>query len=321
MSIVLFDKVCLYDTLKDETTIYGQYNKNLNTKFNSVLIDNNVVEFVISKSKYSQDFYIKLKGKIHKLKSITFNKNNNKIIKLENINLHFPFENCDLQLNPNSAIISTMCKNYSHRLDEWIQYNLNLGFSGIVIFNNNKNKLNGLNEPSEYCNKNTTIEEICKKYKGKVWLVDMPYSQFTNKHYNSIQHAALTIGVNNFRNKCRNIALIDADEFIYIPNKNIKIEVFLQNYSTITMRSNILTNRRNNDLLNNNILQIAKYVGENKYKKTILHTDKILENEFIGTPHNHHTEVVMDKKDIIHYHCWMNKRYKYNKNMPKIHIK
>ena len=51
MSIVLFDKVCLYDTLKDETTIYGQYNKNLNTKFNSVLIDNNVVEFVISKSK------------------------------------------------------------------------------------------------------------------------------------------------------------------------------------------------------------------------------------------------------------------------------
>jgi len=168
MSIVLFNKVCLYDTLKDKTTIYGQYNTNLKTIFNSVLIDNIVVEFDISKSKHSQDFYIKIKGKIHNIKSITFNNNKNKIIELKNINLHFPFENCDLQLNPNSAIISTMCKDYSHRLDEWIQYNLNLGFSGIVIFNNNNNKLNGLNEPSEFCTKNTTMEEICKKYNYKM---------------------------------------------------------------------------------------------------------------------------------------------------------
>ena len=37
-------------------------------------------------------------------------------------------------LNSNkSAIITTMCKNYSHRLEEWIQYNLNLGFSNLII--------------------------------------------------------------------------------------------------------------------------------------------------------------------------------------------
>ena len=37
--------------------------------------------------------------------------------------LSFPFENCNLTLNADSAIISTMCKDYSSRLEEWIEYN------------------------------------------------------------------------------------------------------------------------------------------------------------------------------------------------------
>ena len=39
-----------------------------------------------------------------------------------------------------------MCKNYGHRLEEWINYNLNLGFSHIIIFNNDFNNKNNLNE-------------------------------------------------------------------------------------------------------------------------------------------------------------------------------
>jgi hypothetical protein len=315
MSIVLFDKVCLYNTLKDETIIYGQYT----IKFNCVLIDDVIGEVVFKESR--PDFYIKLKGKIYNLKTIVFNENTNKLIQLEDVHLHFPFEDCDLQLNSKSAIITTICKDYSHRLDEWIQYNLNLGFSGIVIFNNDGNKLNSINESLDFCTKHETTEEICKKYKGKVWVVDMPYSPFINHHWNSIQSITLYIGVNAFRNKCRHIALIDADEFIYFPNnKNMKIEDFLENYSTITMQSNILTNKNDNDLLNNNILELAKYVGENKYKKTILHTDKIIENEFIFTPHEHWSETIMNKEDIIHYHCWMNTRYNYNESMPLIDL-
>ncbi len=314
MSIILFNKVCLYDSLKDETTIYGQYN----IHFHSVFVDN-LSEFVICKDR--PDFYIKLKGKISTLETIIFIENTNNQIKLENIHLQFPFELCDLQLHSTSAIISTICKDYSHRLDEWIQYHLKLGFSGIVIFNNDDNKSNSLNESLEYCVHTLTIEEISKKYKGNVFVVDMPYSSFINQHWNNIQRATLTIGVNAFRNKCRNIALIDADEFIYLPNnQHMQIEDFLKNYSTITMRSNILTNKNNNDLLNNNILHYAKYIGEDKYTKTILHTDKINENEFILTPHEHGSQTIMNKEDIIHYHCWMNARYEYNETMPMIDL-
>ena len=311
MSILLFDKVCLYDSLKNETIIYGQYN----TQIISVSIDNNIFELVFCRDR--PDFYIKLKGKIDKLETIVFIENTNKRIQLENIQLHFPFVLCDLQLNSKSAIISTICKDYSHRLDEWIQYNLKLGFSGIVIFNNDKNKTNSLNESLENCVNTLTIEEICKKYKGNVFVVDMPYSPFINEHWNNIQRITLTIGVNAFRNKCRNIALIDADEFIYLPNsQHMQIEDFLQKYSTITIQSNILTNKNNNDVLNNNILQLAIYIGEDKYTKTILHTDKITENEFINTPHTHDSQIIMNKEDIIHYHCWMNNRCIYNETMP-----
>jgi hypothetical protein len=313
--IILFSKVCLYDPLKEETTIYGQYK----IKFDSIVIENITFNLVFCDSR--DDFYIKIKGYVSILKSITFITGKNTPIQLENIYLYFPFENCDLKLHSTSAIISTFCKNYSHRLDEWIQYNLKLGFSGIVIFNNDANKL--IDEPNEIDNiiqKNST-EEICKKYKGRVWMVDFPYSPLDGNHYNTIQRISLHIGVNAFRSKCRSIALIDADEFIHLPkNKNTNIEDFLQKYSTITMKSNILTNKNDDDILNNNILKLAKYIGEDKYTKTILDTDKINENEFIVTMHNHHSEQVMNKEDIIHYHCWMNKRYKYNTSMPSIDL-
>jgi hypothetical protein len=315
MSVILFNKVCLYNTLKDETTMYGQYKVN----FDYILINNEIFNLVICKNR--PDFYIKFKGKISKINSIDFILNSRKITEFKDISLYFPFEDCDLQLHAQSAIITTMCKDYSHRLDEWIQYNLKLGFSGIVLFNNNENISNSLNEPLEFCVSTSTTEEICKKYKGKVWMVDMPYSPLINVRWDSIQRIALHIGVNAFRNKCRNIATIDSDEFIYFPkNPSIKIEDFLQNHSTITMQSNILTNKNDNDILNNNILQLANYIGENKYTKTILHTDKILEDEFIVTPHEHESQVIMNKDDIIHYHCWMNKRYKYNVDMKFISL-
>lgn len=315
MSVILFGKVCLYDPLKDETIIYGQQY----TKFDNVMIDNVSSDVVFCKN--LPDFYIKLKGKQDKVESIIFMDNRAKILEMKDIHLQYPFENCDLQINSTSAIISTLCKDYSHRLDEWIKYNLKLGFSGIVIFNNDGNKKSSLNESVSRSTKHATTEEICKKYKGRVFLVDMPYSPFEGEHWNNIQRITLHIGVNAFRKKCRNIALVDADEFLYLPkNKDMKIEDFLKDYSTITIRSNILTNKSDNDVLNNNVLQLAKYVGEDKYTKTILHTDKISENEFILTPHDHPSQQLMDKADIICYHCWMNDRYKYNEGMPYIDL-
>jgi len=314
MTIVLFNDVCLFDV--DKTIIYGQYN----SKFTSIKI-NPKLQFNFVLCKNNNDFYIEIPEKISYIDEITFMTRKNMEVIKKDIVLYFPFENCNLTLNADSAIISTICKDYSSRLEEWIEYNLNLGFSGIVIFDNDDNKNNKINEPLEHRQNNGTISDICKKYNGKVWCVKFNYQPIKGNHYDNIQRIALHIGVNAFRNKCGKIALIDADEFIYVPKyPNMKIETFLSKYNgkTVTMKSNILTNAANDDLINNNILNLALYVGENKYTKTIIDTSLLKDLEFIITPHTHPTQVLLNKDVIIHYHCWINSRYQYNKNMSKI---
>jgi hypothetical protein len=304
--IQLFSKVCLYEN--NNTIVYGQINEN----FLSIKTSHEYLIIPCNNRNNRPDFLLKIKGRINKLTIEFLYKNTS--VKFDEV-LYFPFENCELILTKNSAIISTLCKHYSHRLDEWIQYNLNLGFSGIVIFNNDENKSNPLNELS--CIQTETTKDICKKYKGKVISIDFPYSPFNKTHWNNIQRISLHIGVNAFRTKCKNIALIDADEFIYGPTN---IEDFLKNYSTITISSNILTNKNDNDILNNNILKLANYVGEDNYTKTILDTSIVEENEFIVTPHEHPSHTKLPKTTIIYYHCWMNERCHYTTSMPMIKL-
>jgi len=316
--ILLFVKNCIYDKHNDLTIVHGYYtSKPIDFEVNAESMSNNMVL-----SKCAPDFYIKLSGMVTGIKHLQFTLMNGKKVPMTDVELRFPFENYDLSLDMNrSAIISTLCKNYSHRLDEWIQYNLWLGFSGIVIFNNDGNIANGLNEPTENCVMNRSMEDICNKYPGKVLLIDCPYSPLPeNNNWNNIQRICLTIGTNAFKNKCKYIALIDADEFIHITqNPKQTIEDFLSTMNTgITMGSNILTNINDNDRIDNNILDVCRYVGENKYTKTILKTDRIEENEFILTPHNHWASREISKDFIIHYHCWVNMRYKYNSSMAKI---
>lgn len=314
MSVILFDKLCLFNENENKTIIYLQANNKLQKVNISIAAKYNLVS---CKDRY--DFYIEIYEKINYIDEIRFlNINNTEIVK-ENIDLFFPFENCDLSLGSNSSIISTMCKDYSSRLEEWIEYNLNLGFSGIVIFNNDENKNNQINESLEYLTNNGSTSEICKKYKGKVWEVKLDYRPLHRHEWNTIQRMTLHIGVNAFRNKCEKIALIDADEFIYTP-KHSNIIDFFSKYKgqTITMKSNILTNKSNNDIINNNILDICLYVGEDKYTKVIIDTSKLKELEFVNTPHRHKTDILLNKDEIIHYHCWVNSRQKYNENMSKI---
>lgn len=312
---VLFTKVCIYDDRVNKTILYGQSN----TPINNIIV-NTDVSYNIILSDVSPDFIIILIGKIHSISQVTLFYKNSSSDTYSNIILQFPFEACSLSLNKDtSTIVSTICKDYSYRLEEWIRYNLMLGVSGIIIFNNNGNTKNGLNEPTENCIIKSSMEEICAKYKDQVMLVDFPYSPLGSNHWNNIQRISLHIGVNAFRHQARYIALIDADEFIYFPKApTMKIDEFMSQYNTtITIRSNILTNKAANDVIDNNILQIAEYVGEDKYTKTILDTRKIQENEFINTPHEHPTETRLSKEDIIHYHTWINKRCPYNSTMPQ----
>lgn len=310
-TIKIFDKLSIFNNNK--TIIYGQF-----IRYKVKLVEiKGIASFEFIQSEVNNDFIIKIDGK-HKDLILLFTQLSRAKISEIKINLEYPFENHLLNLNPNySSIITTICKDYSHRLEEWIQYNLKLGFSGIIVFDNTANKSNKLNESLKNCDNSKSMKEICDKYKDNVLLVSCPYSPFGGEHWNNIQRITLHIGVNAFKNQCKFIALIDADEFIYIPkNPKIKIGDYLNLYNTtITLQSNILTNKNKDDNIDNNILKIAKYIGEDKYTKTILKTDLLKDDEFINTPHNHYTEKILAKDEIIHYHCWINERYKFKENM------
>jgi hypothetical protein len=302
--IKLFDKVCIYD--KKFMIIYCQYK---DIKINSCecyVSDGKKIKSSIIFCDNRPDFLIIIFGDIIGFKNKKYNIIFNQNIIIKNINFKFPFEKNVLNLfSEKSNIISTMCKNYNDRLEEWIEYNLKLGFDGIVIFNNEENMEN--------------IKYIADKYKKNVYFVDFPYKPFEGNHWNHIQRISICIGVNAFKNICRYIALIDADEFIYLNEQRNNINDFLKKYNnTINMGSNILTNKKNNDIINNNILSLCKYVGENKYTKIILKTSEIKPYEFIVSPHKYKNQIILDKSKIIHYHCWVNERYKYNDNMNKI---
>jgi len=236
--------------------------------------------------------------------------------------LEFPFDTD--ALTNTSTVISTMCKDYAHRLDEWIRYHLKLGFTAIIIFNNDGNKSNPINESWTLRSDKPsveTIEQIAQKYCGKVLLVDFPYSPFPNELYDTIQWISLTVAANVFRTRCRHICLTDADEFIYIPSQgiDISIEVFLAKYPmSMAIQSNILTNRGNMDVINNNVIKLATYLGENKYQKLIMRAEDLEQDEFILSPHKHPKAVLMPKEIIIHYHCWLNTRYDYKRAMQKV---
>jgi len=323
MNILIFNTVCLYNN--DKTIIYGQYSDDINYSRISINIDINIKYNIIFYNE-RRDFFIEIYDKITYINKITFEYNNTKIIDKNEIFLLFPFEKCNLHLNSDSAIISTMCKNYSFRLDEWIEYNIKLGFSGIIIFDNDGNNSNNINESLDNTDCEYSTKEICEKYRDKVFLVDFNYKPILGNHYDTIQRITLHIGVNAFRNKCKKIALIDADEFIYLPTVNMKIETFLLNYDkkTIQIYSNILTNKNNDDLINNNILDLAIYLANsdsNKLiNKLILDTSLIKDNEFFSSPHEHPTQIKIDKSLIVFYHCYINRRYQYQNNMSKIEL-
>lgn len=317
-SLYFCNEASIYDISDNQTIIFGQHHY----KFNKVVIKNIedskiILEF--SRNcwngwKSTTKFKLILSGKITFIENIKFC-NGSKYIEANNVNLSFPFENHNLSLNKNSAIITTMCKHYRHRLDEWINYNINLGFSAIIVFDNDKNLKNTINEKAGARVQST--KDICDKYKDKVLCIEFEYPPLGNDHWNTLQMLSLSIGVGGFKNYCKYIALIDPDEFIYLPReKDNNIEEFLSNYNiSIKFKSNILTNKSSSDRIDNNVLKVCKYVGMDKYPKAIIYTNHVKGYEFFFTPHHFHTEIVLEKDVLIHYHCWINNREQWKPNM------
>jgi hypothetical protein len=323
MKILLYDKTVIIKN--NDIFIYGYYKNERPTNI-FIKCSNNCIKYDIIFYEHRNDFYIKIIFD----NEITFNEEYNlvfnfinEIIEFNNIKFEFPFVNFNLNLNNNkSAIICTMCKNYTHRLEEWIKYNLKLGFSGIVIFDNDSNNSNSITESTEYCNNSKSIYEIRDNYKDYVFIINFPYCPISETHWNNVQRMCFTIASNAMKNKCKYIAIIDADEFIYLPkNPNMNIESFLSQYRKgILFYSNILTNKNNNDIIDNNVLNLNLYLGKDHDSKVILNTNYIKENEFLFTPHWHRQVHKLSKDDIIFYHIWLNSRYNYNENMIKINF-
>lgn len=327
-----FEQACLYRQRTDECFLYGRHDYNIETL--TLDIPN---PYQIIYAPASAEFYIQMVGKVHIIPRIhaifkpcccieNTPGNSCKERVWEQMELYYPLEHCDLSLNSQtSAIIATMCKDYGHRLDEWIQYHLKLGFSGIVLFNNDENHVNGLNEPMEHCNTNRSMKDIVQQYPGRVFMVNFPYGPFMsqywyNQHYDVIQRVTQQMSLAEFKHQCKYIALIDADEFIYFPQQTeMSIESFLADYDvTLRIKSHILTNQNDNDRIDNNVLSLARFVGEEKYTKILLRTRLAQDNEFLFDGHSHPSDEIFDKKVICHYHCWMNTRYVYRVEMEEI---
>ena len=66
MSIILFDKACLYDVHKNKTTLYGHYTK----QFHNIWIEDSTYNLVFCNDR--PDFYIKISSKSTILRNFIF---------------------------------------------------------------------------------------------------------------------------------------------------------------------------------------------------------------------------------------------------------
>lgn len=246
----------------------------------------------------------------------------------ENVNLLLPFDSRFDFLNKESNICVTICRHYGHRLKEWIKYNLEIGFDAIVIFDNNANSCEGINEIT--INQPNATEELAstiKDFKNNVIHINYPYSPFEGNHWSNIQRIFLHIASSALKDKCNFISFLDPDEFIFFPQSDLK--EFLSKYNqTICIHSKILTNKGDNDVINNNVLDIARYSKAHVngcYDKILFKTNShnfayegTEEVIFQPNPHHHPHCVKVDFDSAFYYHTWLNERFAFNEDMEKV---
>lgn len=339
--------VALYDKSCDLTTIAGQYHLDL-----KILKVTSTQSCALRKCWCRPDFFLHFEGRPTKVSELVFNVEFNgehTEIKLVDVELLFPFDEMRLQLDAkNSAVISTMCKDYSFRLDEWIRFNLQLGFSGIVVFDNDMNHQTTINEKQGISQKTAyhpdllSTRQICERYKDKVHVISFPYSPLKCEdpcsdkwwdigHWNVIQRITLTLGAHGLREKCKHIGFLDPDEFLYMTNNSSQsIEELLQKHDSVRVQHFYLTNKGYADFINNNVISLCKYgylptESSNKVDsehmegcKLLLATDQIDPYDFIVTPHKHPSAIEPIKvEELICFHCWVNERMCYKEDMEE----
>ena len=225
----------------------------------------------------------------------------------------FPFE--DIQKDgynkDESVFIATFSVSTNNRIEEWIQYNLKLGFDGIVILHHDP------------WNIDKEMYKITDKYKN-VYVIHFPY-RCCGGHWRNVQRMGLTVGLSGLRKFTKWVSLIDVDEFIFIhKHKKNDIKLFLEEYSDfekdIKIQSRLITNKENDKNFKDidyNFLNYARYVGGKKYTKMIFNCKNYKGVFFIATPHDSRRHKMLPIDEIIHYHLWANARYKYTPELEK----
>ena len=215
-------------------------------------------------------------------------------------------------VKPNTVTIVTMVKNYAHRIVEWIDYHITLGFSHIVIFDNGSTD---------------GLEEVLNKYsRDQITLIPFPYTPFPNRCFADTQRIAHNIGVNALKKRCAWVCLLDADEFVYLPKmKPMNIERFLSHplyryFKAICMPSILLTNKAVDETFNNNLLDRCRYTDNKpKYTKLFLNQRSPSSIPFLKNPHRIRGQLKLGRRKIYHGHIWANKRMQYDTQMIEIH--
>lgn len=254
-----------------------------------------------------QDFYIKIpRDNISKPLTIIVQDG-----LFDNLNVSCLPTTLPLKLDENSTVISTMVQNEHGRLHEWIDYHLSLGFSGVVLFDNDYNKQKKCFVSAD---SNRTCDDLQREYPGQVMVVKYPHGIIPRTHRYSGQRITLTLGYKLLKQHCKHVCFIDVDEFIHLPKQqDVCIEQFLQQYDnkTLVMDSVFLVNDPSTRIIpDNNVLQHTIYPTDKLgYNKIIINNHQH-DVDFLISPHlppASHEHEKCKPSELMHYHCWLNR--------------
>ena len=152
-----------------------------------------------------------------------------------------------------------MCKKEDSYIIQWIEYNLHIGFTKVIIYDNKESKKTRYQSKE----KKSNLKELLNNYleNGKVILINWKYpkNNCINGQTTQQNHALY-----NFNNS-KYIAFFDIDEYINISNYNLNIEGILDkilgsNFSACRICCKFFQNPDGLSEINYDFLKINTYL-------------------------------------------------------------
>lgn len=171
------------------------------------------------------------------------------------------YDNLQVSKYPNllgEVIMTTMAKKEDSYMVQWIRYNLKIGFTKLVIYDNKESKKTRYQSKE----KKSNLQQLLKNFieNGTVILINWKYpkNNCINGQTTQQNHALY-----NFKN-AKYIAFFDIDEYINVTNFNDNIvnimNKILANYSACKICCKFFQNPNNFSEANYNFLKIDTYI-------------------------------------------------------------